>query len=155
MISSINSGMSMPPPPPRSEVKLSEEQQTLISDILSELDADNVTEADALSIVEAFSEAGIQPGKSMESAMSELGFDAQSIGDLANAEGQSAPPPPPPQQSSVEVSSMVSFLAELLEEKMASIDGEELSEQDMQSIYSQVMDKFGIEEGDSIINTTA
>lgn len=153
MISSINSGMSMPPPPPRSEAKLSEEQQTLISDTLSELDPDNVSEADALSIVEAFSEAGIQPGKAMESAMSEFGFDAKSIGELANVEQHAGQPPPP--QDAAEISSMVSYLGELLEEKLASLDGNELTVQDRNSIYAQVMDKFGIEQGDSIIDTTA
>jgi len=158
MISSINSGMSMPQPMARSEAKLSEEQQALISDTLSELDADNLTETDALSIIESFSEAGIQPGKAMESAISDLGFDAQSIGELANvqgSEGKGAPPPPPPPQDAAEVASMTSYLEELLEEQMASIDGDEISDQDMQSIYSQVMEKFGIEEDDSLINTTA
>ncbi|MFT6984668.1 MAG: hypothetical protein ACJAT7_000465 [Psychromonas sp.] len=156
MVSSISSGMSMPPPPPpRSEQKLSEQQQTLISDTLSEFDPDNLTQADAISIVEAFTEAGIKPGNEMESAISELGFDGKTIGDLANVEGGDRPAPPPPPQSSVEISSMVSYLGSLLEEKLASINGSELSDQDRQDIYSQVMEKFDIEEGDSIINTTA
>ena len=156
MISSVNSGMSMPPPP-RQEQKLTEEQQTLISDTLSELDPENLTEADAVSIVEVFSEAGIQPGKELETAMSGLGFDGKTIGELANAgsEGGMQAPPPPPTQSSDEISSMVSYLGELFEEKLASNNGSELSDQDRQAIYSQVMEKFGVEEGDSLIDTTA
>lgn len=155
MISSINSAVAMPPPPPRSEQKLSADQQTLISDTLSELDADNLTEADAISIIETFSDAGIQPGREMEAAFSELGFDAKSIGDLANLEegNRGAPPPPLASQSSGEISSMVSYLGELLEEKLAASNEAELSDQDRQEIYAQVIEKFGIEEGESIINT--
>ncbi|MFT5298624.1 MAG: hypothetical protein ACI9YH_004673, partial [Colwellia sp.] len=51
MINSINSGGSMPPPP-RTEQNLTSDQQSVISDTLSEFDVDNLTEADALSIVE-------------------------------------------------------------------------------------------------------
>lgn len=155
MISSINSAVAMPPPPPRSEPKLTDDQQTLISDTLSEFDVDNLTEEDAISIVEIFSEAGIQPGKEMEAAFSELGFDAKNIGDLANLEegSRGAPPPPPATQDSGEISSMVSYLGELLDEKLAASDEAELSEQDREDIYAQVMQKFGIEEGESIIST--
>ena len=159
MISSINTSSSITmPSSPRSEKALTEDQLTLISDTLSELDADNLTTADALSLIETFSEAGIEPGKAMESTMSELGFDAKEIGDLANVEGDRPPPPPPPSQSSDEISSMASYLEELLEETVAASEAEsidELSEEQRFSVYAQVMEKFGIEEGDSLIDTTA
>ncbi|MEJ6121985.1 hypothetical protein MT390_08925 [Vibrio sp. 2-Bac 85] len=160
MISSINAGSSITmPSSSRSEKALTEDQLTLISDTLSELDTDNLTTADALSILETFSDAGIEPGKAMESTMSELGFDAQEIGDLANVEGdRPPPPPPPPSQSSDEISSMASYLEELLEETVAASEAEsidELSEEQRFSVYAQVMEKFGIEEGDSLIDTTA
>jgi len=157
MISSISSGSSVTmPTSSRSEKVLTEEQQTLISDTLSELDADNLTTADALSIIDTFSEAGIEPGKAMESALSELGFGAKEIGDLANVEGDR--PPPPPAQSSDEISSMASYLEELLEETLAANDAdsvEQLTEEQRFSAYAQVMEKFGIEEGDSLIDTVA
>ena len=159
MISSINSGMSMPPPRPSSasEQSLSDDQLTLISDTLSELDADNLTEEDALSIIEAFSEAGIAPGKEMESAISELGFDAHMIGELGNGSEKGTPPPPPPSdvQSSTEISEMVSFIEELLEEKLAESNERELTDQDKEAIYAKVKDQFGIGEDESLINTTA
>lgn len=160
MISSINAGSPITmPSSSRSEKALTEDQLTLISDTLSELDTDNLTTADALSILETFSDAGIEPGKAMESTMSELGFDAQEIGDLANVEGdRPPPPPPPPSQSSDEISSMASYLEELLEETVAASEAEsidELSEEQRFSVYAQVMEKFGIEEGDSLIDTTA
>jgi len=154
MINSINSGASMPPPP-RTEQNLTSEQQSVISDTLSEFDVDNLTETDALSIVEAFSEAGIKPGIALEKAVSEAGFDARTIGELANISEEGSRPPPPPKQSSDEISSMVEYLAELLEEKLAGSNSDSLSDEDKQSILAQVFEKFDIEESDSIINTTA
>ena len=162
MISSINSGMSMQPLQSSSSTKsLTDEQLTLIADTFSELDADNLTQEDALSIVETLSQAGIEPGREMESAISELGFDAKDIGDLANVEeggkGDRPPPPPPPpseSQSTTEISDMVSFLEELLEEKLANSTDIELNDQDKEAIYAKVKEQFGIEEGESIINTT-
>ena len=154
MINSINSGASMPPPP-RTEQNLTSEQQSVISDTLSEFDVDNLTETDALSIVEAFSEAGIKPGIALEKAVSEAGFDARTIGELANISEEGSRPPHPPKQSSDEISSMVEYLAELLEEKLAASNSDSLSDEDKQSILAQVFEKFDIEESDSIINTTA
>jgi len=154
MINSINSGASMPPPP-RTEQSLTGVQQSVISDTLSEFDVDNLSEADALSIVAAFSEAGIQPGLALEKAVSEAGFDAKTIGELANSSEEGSRPPPPPKQSSDEISSMVEYLAELLKEKLAASNGDSLSDEDKQSILTQVFEKFDIEESDSIINTTA
>ena len=157
MINNVNSGMSMPPPPPRSEQSLTEEQQTFITDTLAEFNADELSEEDALSIIDMFSEANIQPGVALEKAMSSAGFDAKSIGDIAGAAESSSrpPPPPPPKQSTDEISSMVDYLAELLEETLAARESESLSDEDKQAILAQVFDKFDLEPGDSIINTSA
>jgi hypothetical protein len=158
MVSSISSGLSVSMPTTSSSFskQLTAEQKTLMSDTLSEIDADNLTEADALSIVEAFSNAGIEPSKEMESALADLGFDAKEIGELANVEGGDRPaPPPPPPQSEDEIASMATYLEELLAETLEASDSTELSDEQRDAIYAQVMEKFGIEEGDSIINTTA
>ncbi|XPF93968.1 hypothetical protein ACM9HF_18445 [Colwellia sp. RE-S-Sl-9] len=154
MINSINSGMPMPPPP-RSDQKLTEEQQSLISETLSKFDAENINETDALSIIDAFSQAGIQPGEALEKAMSSFGFDAKTLGDLADVKGQGGMPPPPPKQSTEEITSMVDYLKELLDEKLATGSDSVLSDEDKQSILAQVFEKFDIESGESIINTTA
>lgn len=160
MVSSISSGLSsiiMPTSSSNSAKSLTDDQKALISDTLSQLDVDNLTEADALSIIETFSEAGIEPSKEMESALADLGFDAKQIGDLANVEGgdRPAPPPPPPSQSEDEISSMATYLEDLLAETLEASNSTELSDEQRDSIYAQVMEKFGIEEGDSIINTVA
>ncbi|MFT7008812.1 MAG: hypothetical protein ACJAXJ_003355 [Colwellia sp.] len=160
MISSMNNSMSMPTSLKTSsstEQGLSAEQQSLISETLSQYDVDNLTEADALNIVEAFAEAGIQPGLALEKAVSSSGFDAKSLGDLANVseKGSRPPPPPPPQQSTEEITSMVDYLAELMEEKLAESNSNELTDEDKQSILALVFEKFDIEDGESIINTSA
>ncbi len=159
MISGVSSGvqMSMPRSDSRTEQALTEENQQLISDTLSQFDPDNLTEADALTIVETLSEAGVQPGQGLETALSELGFDAKSIGDLAGvsqSEG-SRPPPPPPQQSTEEISELVDFVTTLLEEKLAESSDDSLTDEDRESIYAQINEKFGFDNDDSIINLKA
>lgn len=142
----------------KNEQSLTVDQQALISQTLSQFDAESLTQESATSIIEAFAEAGIQPSATLESALTELGFDAKNIGDLANVSGESnrpPPPPPPPKQSAEEITSMVDFLSELLAEKFTANNSNELSDEDKQSILAQVFEKFDIDNGDSIINTTA
>ena len=122
---SISSGMSMPPPPPRSEKALNEEQLSLISEALSAFDVESLSESDALSIVEAFSSAGITPGSALEQAMADAGFDAKTVGDLANVENKGSRPPPP-KQDAVVISSMVDYMSELLEDTLAATGQTEL-----------------------------
>ena len=158
MISSMNNSMSMPTSLKTSsstEQGLSAEQQSLISETLSQYDVDNLTEADALNIVEAFAEAGIQPGLALVKAVSSSGFDAKTLGDLANVSEKGSRPPPPPQQSTEEITSLVDYLAELMEEKLAESSSNELTDEDKQSILALVFEKFDIEDGESIINTSA
>ena len=144
----------MPPPPPRSEQNLTSDQQSLISETLSEFDTENLSQEDALSIIETFSQANIQPGAALEKALTSAGFDAKSIGELANV-SEGSRPPPPPKQSEEEITSMVDYLAEILEETLSANNGKSLSDEDKQSILAQVFEKFDLEEGDSIINTSA
>lgn len=63
--------------------KLSTEQQEQISDILSDYDADNLSDADASSIVSQIEDLGITPGRALESAFSDAGFDARAVGEQA------------------------------------------------------------------------
>lgn len=155
MISNISSGMQQQPMA-RTEQTLSQEQQSKISETLSQFDPDNLSESDAQSIIESFSSAGIQPGKALESSLAELGFDAKSIGELAGVEKGNRPPPPaPPMQGEEEIGELVDYLTELLEEKLLANNNTELTDEDKESIYGQVSEKFGFDSDDSIINTSA
>ena len=95
---------------------LSSDQQDLIKSVLSKYDTSSLSSSDATEIVKAFQEACIEPSDSLASTMKASGFDAQEIGNLANAgKGDSGrpsgPPPPPPQK---EVDSVSSLLESLL-----------------------------------------
>jgi hypothetical protein len=48
-----------------------------------------------LSIIEAFSQAGIKPGLALNKAISGFGFDSKSVGDLAEVSHGGKRPPPP------------------------------------------------------------
>lgn len=156
MMNSISSGMQMPPPPPRSSgsQSLTDDQQAQITDILSQYSADELTEDDAKSIVESFSELGITPGKALQEAMSANGFDAKEVGDLAGVgpqkgqQGEGGMQPPPPPRNEVSSSTeLVSFLENILEDY-----DDQLTDDEKDSILSAVRDEFGLESGQSIIN---
>lgn len=75
-------GAGAPPPKPP-QATLSDEQSETVQSILSNYDADSLSEEDAKAIMEQFKEAGIEPSKSLESVMSDAGFDAKQLGEIA------------------------------------------------------------------------
>lgn len=80
-----------------SSQSLSSSQDELISSVLENYDASNLSESDAEAIVAAFQDAGIEPSEELASAMEEAGFDAQEVGTLAGVgAAQGGTPPPPP-----------------------------------------------------------
>ena len=151
MINSIGSGMQMPQmqSSQSSQSSMSAEQKEKVEQILSQFSSEDLSNSDATSIVESFAELNITPTKELEQLMADNGFDAKSIGDTAGVGGSQMPPPPPPNEAS-NSSEMVSFLEELLE----NYDNQ-LSDDDKDSILSAVQEKFGINEGDSLINVKA
>lgn len=143
MINSVgSSGMSMPTGyRPQNLPALSNDQQTLISETLSQYDADSLSEADAQSIVTTFQEAGIQPGKGLEEAMSVAGFDARSIGEKAGPQGP-RPSGPPPQDGGFTVSE------DTLEELYTLLDqyyAEDTSTADKTGLQSSIQELLGSE----------
>ncbi|MEP1446381.1 MAG: hypothetical protein ABJK37_09755 [Paraglaciecola sp.] len=153
MVDSIGSASFRPPPPPPGaggQSSLSEDETSLIEETLSGYDADSLTESDAASIVEAFSEAGIAPNSAFADKLAEIGFDAREIGDLAGArpsESGHPPPPPPSGSSNLDLTDAVDYLETLFEEK-------DQSATDNSSITAQLAEKFGLSEGESLINIT-
>lgn len=90
-----NYGMMMPPPPPvqgggsQQQQTLNSEDQELVSSLLEAFDASSLNSEDAQSIVEAFKEAGIEPGQALGNAIKEAGFDPEEIKTLAEEEQSS------------------------------------------------------------------
>jgi hypothetical protein len=101
---------------------LSSDQKALIEETLSQYDASSLSADDAKAIVEAFQEAGIEPSKALESAMSSSGFDAKEVGDLAGlgkpGGGRPAggPPPPPSEEEVLTITELLESLLEASEE---------------------------------------
>jgi hypothetical protein len=153
MVDSIGSANFRPPPPPPAaggQSSLSEEQTSLIEETLSGYDADNLSESDAASIVEAFAEAGIAPSSAFAGKLAEIGFDAREIGDLAGVgttEGGQKPPPPPSSSSNLDLTDAVDYLETLFDEKDETAT-------DNSSITAQLAERFGLSEGESLINIT-
>ena len=68
------------------ESDISEEQEELISSLLSGYDSSNLSQEDAMAITETLKDAGIKPSKQLAEVMSESGFSAREVGYLAQAE---------------------------------------------------------------------
>ena len=114
-----------------SSSSLTAAQLESISLVLVSYDSSNLSASDAQSIIASFEEAGIEPSAELESAMSDLGFDAKEVGDLGRSDAQSGMPPPPPSEE--EVSSISSLLDSLL-------STEEDDETSTSSSTSDIMD---------------
>jgi hypothetical protein len=79
-----------------------------------------------------------------------VGFDAREIGELAGAkpsESGQPPPPPPSGSGNLDLTDAVDYLETLFDEK-----GE--TETDNSSITAQLAERFGLSEGESLINIT-
>ena len=155
MMSSISSGVGFQPPPPpkaNTDSQLTSDQQSIIEETLAQYDADNLTEQDAMDIVDAFAQSDIEPSAQFAKILSESGFDAREIGDMAkgsesgNAGGRPPGPGPDQQSSEMSLGSIVDFLDSLsADESTASST----------SIAAELASKFGLTEGQSLINVTA
>lgn len=150
MINSIGSSASFMTQQSSQVSALTSEQTEFVKETLAEFDAQNLSTEDAQSIQAAFEEQGISPTKELADLMSELDFDAKSIGDAGRLEGQRPPSPPQNSLESVDTDEVVSYLDELLTEYSS-----QLSDEDKESILSSVQEKFGLSEGDSLLNVTA
>jgi hypothetical protein len=80
----------------RAQNQLSSDQKDYVSSILENYDSDSLSQEDAIEIASAFAEAGINPSRDLANTMSESGFSAHEVGELAGVAGASGMPPPPP-----------------------------------------------------------
>lgn len=158
MISTISGSASMPsPPPPKSNETLTEEEELLVTETLASYDSENLSDQDAYDIVSTLTELGIEPSTSLEDTMKTLGFDAQSIGDSAQqiSSGTASSGTASAIQSSQEISLITEYVIEQINETLDLAETESLTEEQQQELYQQVIEKFGLEQGESIINTLA
>ncbi len=121
-----------------SQQSMTQDQRQLIEDTLSKYDAENLTQVDASAIVEAFSAAGIQPGRELAGAMAEFGFDAKSVGDLAGVGGSQ----PPAAQTSPVTLNISDAMLQQLNELLSDYYSEDLSESDRETTLSAIKEIF-------------
>lgn len=142
MVSSISGG---PPPPPQGGFggasSVTSEQASAVADLLSDYDAEGLSEEDAQSIVSQIKELGIKPGAGLADTLAASGFDAQDLAETAGLSPQGGPPgggkggPPPGggQQGQVN-SEAIAALNTLIE----AADGEDISEDDLNALISDL-----------------
>ncbi|KZN66886.1 hypothetical protein N478_18845 [Pseudoalteromonas luteoviolacea S4060-1] len=144
MIDAVSNSQNMSFGRPQNQLSL--EQTDTIKATLEQFDSQNLSEEDAKSIVETFKEAGIKPGKALAEQMSELGFDAKAVGELAGVE----PPPKPPkggESSSINLQQVVDFLSNTLEE----LDTSNLDEEQKQALFGELKSEFGLKEDSNFV----
>lgn len=151
MVNALSGSESLAPPPkpPR---PLSDQQKALVSDTLANFDSESLSEEDAQSIVQAFKDAGIKPGRYLAEAVSELGFDAREIGELAGVERpeRKGPPPPPlPSEGNLNTEGL-----QQLQDIMDDYDLSELSQEDEEKILDAFEDAGLIGEEGSLFSLT-
>lgn len=120
----------------RQEKALTDDQKTQIQSILSQYDPENISEADAQSIFEQFSDAGIQPGKGMKEAIEAAGFDAEQLRSL----GMPAMQPPPDMGGMQESSELTEEQAATVQSILSNYDPENITASDAKSIFAQFND---------------
>ena len=78
MINQFTGNAVLPPPPPSANSQtISDEKTARLNEILSEYDAENLSEDEAQSIVSQILELGIDPGAGLNSPISETSFSTQ------------------------------------------------------------------------------
>jgi hypothetical protein len=70
---------------------LTDEQKAKVKDILSKYDPNNLTDADAKSIMDAFKEAGIQPSKDLQDTIKADGFGSSKLSSMLKPHGHKPP----------------------------------------------------------------
>lgn len=162
MVSSISSSTStmtmFEPQQFKGATSLTDEQKQTVSDILSNYNADNLSEDDIHSIMDSLKDAGIQPGAGLKEAISSAGFDADEILKPPSDGGKGTPPPPPPSgsefgsvasESGIDVSTLQS-----LQKILSQYDLSNLSDEEQQNLISQLTDS-GLMSNGNLINLSA
>ena len=88
---------------------LTDDQKAQVAGILSEFDPKALSEGDARSIVSAFADAGLGPGRGLKEAIDSAGFDAREIRD--RAEGRQAEALPLTEDSGVNPDALAALKA--------------------------------------------
>ena len=163
----INAGtIAQQPHPPRQQSgqqQLSEQQQESISDILSEYDSQSLTAGQASTIVEQFQTQNIGPSKQFAEVLSDAGFDAREIAELAGIETPEQSRRPSNGSASFESSIQNNSMALLtddeqlskIEELMAILEDSNSTQEQRLQTFIAISEVFEQYESDGLISTYA
>jgi len=140
--------------PAKQDKPLTEQQTQLVSETLSQYEMEQLTQEDAVEIVEAFKEAGVTPGKALAEAMAQFEFDARSVGELAGIKGNETGPPPP-LQSQPKKDSITSEMLDFLSEQLDKYGDGELSLENKESIMAAMQKEFSLQPGQHLLDEQA
>lgn len=160
MTTPISGGMTNMYVTPSSQNALTDEQVQGLDDLMSNYDTDDLTDADAQTIVTSISELGITPGKELASALAGYGVDARELGDQA---GVGRPEGPPPgggkggkgggEDATAGVDdAALSVLESLLEALEDSEETDETTETDFSALLQSELEAAGLDPTQSIMD---
>ncbi len=130
MVGSVGSA-GFPQGLPPMAATLSEDQKTTVASILENYDPSAVSEEDAKSILQALREAGVPPGKGLEQALGDAGFDFKSMRTAAFGD---RPPPGGFQGGEGQTASVSSQALEALRSILDQYDLSNLTDDDKQGL---------------------
>jgi len=143
---------------------LTEEQKSTVEGVLSQYDADSLSEEDAQSIKQELNSAGIQPSRELGAFIEEAGFDsglAKPPGGPGGPNGAGGPPggqaggPPPGQGGPGQSEDLISQEGlQALTTILEGFDLENLDEDDITSIQDQLAEAGFLGQG-SVVNLGA
>jgi len=142
------------------QAELSDEQKQTVNDILSNYDAENITQEDFEEIFAQFKEAGIPLGESHKSVVEEAGFNfdaniQQAIqdGTMPSPPDGNRPPPPPQRSSSSSATDSDAYNSQLTELLTAFKNGD-ADQSDIEAFIQSIQNKSNQSTGNIINNLT-
>lgn len=115
---------------------ISTDQKQQLTELLSDYDVNNLSADDAEDIMSSIDSIGIEEGKALGKLIADNGFNAETIGALADEADPSI------------ATEIVSFLSDLV----LSYDDESSDEENKESLLAVVSEKFGLDDLGSLFD---
>lgn len=134
---------------------LTDAQKQGLDDVLSNYDAENLSDSDAKEIVSQIEELGITKGQGLASALDDVGIDARELAELAGiggAEGKGDRPPPPPGGGPKGPDeAAIATLQSVVEQLQASVDAND-EDVDFGTMLTQALEDAGLDTSSPIVD---
>lgn len=127
-------------------------QKQGLSDLLSNYDAENLSESDAKELVAGISGLGIKPGRGLQTALAEAGIDARKLADQAGVPLQNGPGGRggKPAEGAAGVNSAAVEVLEAVLDAMK--DWEDATDEDFQLLLAAELEEAGLDPDQPILD---